>query len=126
MADTQLPVTGLNVPALPDNAIWFANSASWTSYWGSVTFTVNAPVADTNDYGLVKAANTNVYVPSTTPVPLVTNVMLDPLGDGNFVTVKIPDADYVAAILTYLQTLDAAVKQMRIAQVIAGQITNAQ
>lgn len=127
MATTKLPVVGLNVTPLPDNKVWFANSASWTSYWKSnVTFTIDAPVADTVNYGLVKTAATTIYVPVATPDSEQYNINIDPLGNGVFVAVNVPSIAYVKALQAQVVALDAAVQQMRIAMVNAGIINHAQ
>lgn len=126
MANTNLPVHGLNVPTLTDNTVWFANAASWNNYWLNATFTVVAPIADTTDYGLVKTAITTIYAPAALPVSKAYSYNIDPNGDGNFINTTVADAAYVDAILARLLALDATVQQMRTAMVNAGLINNAQ
>lgn len=40
----------LSVPALPDNAVWFADSAGWTNYWKDINVQVTFDGADTIVY----------------------------------------------------------------------------
>lgn len=51
----------VNVPALPDNDTWFANSAAWSNYWQDITGDVTldpittilysaSPFVDAGDY----------------------------------------------------------------------------
>ena len=49
------------VPPLPDNDIWFANSAAWNSYWTGIEATISLANATTTVAGLVKKADNLVY-----------------------------------------------------------------
>lgn len=122
-ATTTVNVTGLNVPQLVDNAYWFVNAAAWNSYWKNAEFTITFGVADTVDYGLVKAANTVAYVPSA-PIAPVEYVVQTTDALGNPQTINIFSAEYVASLAAQLAALDANFQQWKAASVAAGQCNN--
>lgn len=52
----------INLPALPDNDIWWANNAAWQAYWNNSHLTVGIASATTGAAGVVKKANTVAFV----------------------------------------------------------------
>lgn len=126
MADTNVPIEGITVPALTDNAIWFANAAAWAAYWLQVGFTANIPVADVGDYGLVKKAVTALYTdPASTPTQRVT-LQIDNDGDGVVEEYSFVLASSYDELRLQFDALNVAFKDMRTALKAAGIQTQAQ
>lgn len=50
-----------DLPELPDNDVWWANSAAWQAYWNESSLVVSIDPATTTDYGVIKVANTLPY-----------------------------------------------------------------
>lgn len=99
-----------NVPALPNNDIWFANAQAWTNYWQGIAATVD-----------LNAAATNLYVPvayDDTIQPPVFNI------DG--VNYQLATFTMIVSLLARIAALDAAFQDLRTAMKNAGYITNAQ
>lgn len=100
--------TNLAVPPLPENDVWFANSASWTNYWASIdisgTFDAygNVPYAET-PYDNTLVGNNFVYGDVAYPVP--------------------SQAQFNSLLAAYL-ALNASYKQMRSDLVAMGLIAN--
>lgn len=125
MPDIVVPLS-LNVPALPDNDIWFANAAAWSAYWAQAgLFTANIPAATINDYGVVKQGNTLAY--STTPLAdtQTVSLQLDPLGNGVFETVYMPRAESFALLKERVEEMETNYKNLKAALEAAGIINNA-
>jgi hypothetical protein len=99
-----------NIPALPDNDIWFANSQAWSNYWNGIAATATLSPAATALYVPVPYNNALVYC----------RIDIDGQ-DYNLVT----DA-MLTSLLGQLNALDAAVQDLRTQMKTAGYITNAQ
>jgi hypothetical protein len=119
-------VIGFQVPALTDNDIWFANAAAWSNYWNNVTFSINVPIADTVNAGLVKAAATAVYADTGVTATKRYTLQVDLDGTGNLQNVPVPDAGSFDELKIQVEALVLAVQNMRTAMKTAGLITNAQ
>lgn len=61
-----MPITAsisINVPALPDNDVWFANAAAWSNYWTDISGDVTLdPIAVTVYTETAYSAPGGVYV----------------------------------------------------------------
>lgn len=101
----------LTVPALPDNDVWFANSAAWTNYWHGITMSAD-----------FTPAATTVYVPQT--FIWNDNNATSMIIDG--VETYIINKTQFDALLLQLNTLDQCVQDMRTQLKTAGYIDNAQ
>lgn len=108
-----MPITAtvsINVPALPENDIWFANSASWSNYWADITANVE-----------IDPVTTTVYASS----PYDDNLEPHTLNVDGVETVLATNAMFESLKLE-LQTLNAAFQTMRTQLRNAGLITQAQ
>lgn len=98
----------LVVPVLPDNQVWFANSAAWSNYWKDIQIAAD-----------FDAAGTTNYVPSPYNIAL------------NFVRLNIDgvDQDIPAysqhqSLVAQVAALDADYRLLKTALKDAGFITN--
>lgn len=100
--------TNIVVPVLPENDVWWANSAAWTNYWSSIniqgTFDAygNTPYAETPYDNTIQGENI-IY------------------GDINY---SIPSRAQFNSLLAAYQTLNASYKQLRTDLVALGLIEN--
>lgn len=61
-----MATASFTLPALPDNAIWWANNAGWQNYWANADLQVTIDNATTSAAGVVKMAAIAAYnVPAT-------------------------------------------------------------
>jgi len=101
----------INVPALPDNDVWFANAAAWTNYWtdisGNVTFD---PITTTIYAASAYNPGAGVYV-----------INLDGMNEYRLIT-----EEMFTSLLNRLNTLNTAFETMRTELRNAGLITQAQ
>lgn len=100
----------LDVTPLPDNEVWFANSAAWTNYWRNLTISAE----------LDSAANA-IYV----EVPynsLLGYFTLNYLG----VDYALATQEQFTSLLSSFNTLNASYKQLRDDLKNAGFILNSQ
>lgn len=100
----------INVPALPENDIWFANAQAWNNYWRNITADVDVGAASTSLYAPVAYDTSLQYVQLTIdgiPVGFATN-------------------DMFTSLLAKLEALDASYQQLRTDLKAAGFIDNAQ
>lgn len=121
MAETTIDVISLNVADLPENDIWFASAAAWKSYWAQQSFSANIPIADVNDYGVVKEANTVAYS-NVTPSATVTFDFTDT----DAVVKTLASIESFEELKTFVETLDTNYKALRVSLLAAGHINNAQ
>ena len=124
MATTTIVVTGLNVPPLTYNTIWFANAASWNSYFLQAGFSITMTVADANNYGLVKAATTVAYVSPPAPVELNYNVQTTD-NNGNPQIISVPAQSFIDMLQAKILTLETDYIALKQALLAAGLITAA-
>lgn len=125
MSQSTIPVTfSANVPALPDNNIWFANSAAWSNYWLDGVFSANLPVADTSDYGLVKQANTTAYAAVALTDTAYYTLQLDLLGTGVLTNVSVPSLATTDNLVAVVKTLATNYQLLITALLNAGIINN--
>jgi hypothetical protein len=108
----------LNVPALPDNDIAFANAAAWQSYWAGANFQCIINQATTGIYGVVLTALTTTYNDPGTTADVVST-----FADINAVNHVLVLQSSFDELKTQVAALNAAVKQMRGAMVTAGLIS---
>lgn len=120
MPSQTIPVTGLNVPQLSDNQVAFINADAWNSYWAQLTFSVTIP----GNLALSQASTVAYIDPGVTPTNYV-QLMMDPLGNGNFVPVPIPSKASFDELKTQIETLNTNYKQLKAAMVLANLISNA-
>lgn len=113
----------LTVSPLPDNAVWFANAASWNSYWATQSFSANIPIAAAGTYGVVMSAVTTAYNIPAAIVNQYAVIQLDVKGDGNLVPVLIASQASVDAITANLNALIADYSAKMLALKNAGIIT---
>lgn len=101
----------LNVPALPDNDVWFANAAAWSNYWSGIS------VAGTLD-----SVDTVIYAASAY------NSALEPfyLNLDGVTTHILVTQDMFTSLLNRVNALNSAFETMRTELRNAGLITNAQ
>lgn len=100
----------INVPALPNNDVWFINAQAWTNYWQ------NVPVTATLD-----AAATNLYVPVA-----YDDTIQPPVFQIDGINYQLATFTMITSLLARIAALDAAVQDMRTAMKNAGYINNAQ
>ena len=100
----------VNVPALPDNDIWFANAAAWNNYWQDITADVDLIPATTTVYAAVAFDDT---------LP-VHDFIIDSV---NYV---VPSKAMFDSLVARVDALNAAFETMRTQMRTAGYITNAQ
>lgn len=100
--------TNIVVPVLPENEVWFSNSASWTNYWSSIN------IQGTFDsYGNQPYAET-AYDVTTQGLNLL-------YGEVNYV---LPSQAQFNSLLASYQALNASYKQMRADLIAIGLFTN--
>ena len=100
----------LDVTALPDNDIWFANSQAWSNYWKGQTVDITFDAAATTIYAASAYDNTlQPYVLNVDGVDnvLATNAMF-------------------TSLLARVNALNASYEALRTQMRDAGFITNAQ
>lgn len=108
-----MPLTAtisITVPALPDNDIWFANSAAWSNYWEDITGDVTLdPVA------------TTVYVPAPYDDNLAPHDLT--VDDMQYV---FPTIEQFASLVAQVAAVDNCLQLLRTQLRTGGLITNAQ
>lgn len=109
----------INLPALPDNDIWWANSAAWQAYWNSATLTISVDMATTAAAGVVKMAATVAFVPSGIANQDFANLIIDG------VPVVVPTQANFNELKAAVANLNTSIAALRTAMVNAGQINNA-
>lgn len=100
----------INVPALPDADVWFANSAAWSNYWRNLGATININPAATTVY--VPVAFDNTLPPADFIVDDVHNV--------------VPTIAQFNSLVGQVAALAADYQNLRTQLKDAGFITNAQ
>lgn len=109
-----MPITAtiqINVPALPDNDVWFANAAAWTNYWTDITGDVTLDAIATTIY-----AATPYNVPGTDPYVL----------DVDGIEYRLATEAMINSLVARVQTLNDSYELLRNELKNAGLITNAQ
>lgn len=124
MATTPINVTGLNVPALTDNTIWFSNAADWNNYWAEAGFSANIQIADTINYGVVKAAATSVYAASVLNAADFYQMQADINGDGILFAIQFPTYTSYVNLWNSFHALKADYDVLRAALVSAGLVSS--
>ncbi len=107
-----MPLTAsisITVPALPDNDVWFANSAAWSNYWTDIIADVEFDAIATIIYGASPFVDAGDYV---------LNV------DG--VEFRLVQKATLTSLLNRLNALNIAFETMRTELRNGGLITNAQ
>lgn len=95
---------------LPDNDVWFINSAAWTAYWGSIPATAS-----------ISPAATAIYVPQPFNAALPpTDFVID--GVDNVV----PSIAQFNSLLAQVTAVDQCLQDLRTQLKAAGLISNAQ
>ncbi len=100
----------VNVSALPDNDVWFANSQAWTNYWRNVI-----------GEGSIEPATTDKYVASPYDLTLVP-VAFEYLGN----EYTVPTLAMFQSLLNRVDRLNTEFENMRTQLKDAGLITEAQ
>lgn len=100
----------LDVPALPENDVWFANAAAWSNYWANIDVSVTFDGADTTAYAESAFDSSLKYI----AIP-----------DSNGGLIELPTRAQFDSLLLAYQTLNTSIKAMRAALADAGIITNA-
>lgn len=100
----------ITVPALPDNDVWFLNSAAWQNYWQNISLDAELDEIDNEVY---------VYSNYDTAIP-------EPIvwieGDQYFLVSKAQFDSLKAQVAA----LDASYRQLRLELQTAGILKNAQ
>lgn len=100
----------LNVPALPDNDIWFLNSAAWSNYWQNID---------------VEATLTPITNDPYVPVAYDTGLQYTVLNvDG--VDYLLPTLAMFTSLLNAFNALDLSYKTLRDELKTAGLLTESQ
>jgi hypothetical protein len=100
----------VNVSALPDNAIWFANSAAWSNYWSDITADVEVDAVANTIYDPEPYNNALQHYTLNVDgvdVPLATKLQID-------------------SLIAQVAALDASYQQLRTEMRNAGYLENAQ
>lgn len=108
----------INLPALPDNDIWWANSAAWQAYWNSATLTISIDPATTAAYGVVKMAATVAFVPLAIANQDFVNLIIDDVPN------LVPTQANFNELKTAVANLNTSIAALRTAMSNAGQINN--
>lgn len=122
MATTTINVS-LDVSPLPDNAVWFANSAAWSNYWNTQEFSANIPIASAGVFGVVQSAVTVAYNVPAAIVAGYTIIQVDVAGNGVLTPVPIPQQVVIDNLVAQLNSLMADYTATKLALKNAGIIT---
>lgn len=121
MSNTNVTIS-FTVAPLPDNDIWFANSAAWSNYWSGQSATASIPVATTITYGVVLQASTTAFVDPGVTATTFWDTTVDN-GDGSGTTILVPTLTSFAELKASHAALTTNYQLLKTAMVTAGLIT---